>query len=37
LPEALGALLGRSVAGFVTQAERSLSGAHALWLGDYRF
>jgi protease-4 len=37
LPEALGALVGRSVAGVLTQAERSLSGATALWLGDYRF
>lgn len=37
LPEAVGALLGRSVAGLIDQADRSLSGASALWLGDYRF
>jgi protease-4 len=37
LPDAVGALLGRSVAGVVTQAERSLTGVSALWLGDYRF
>jgi protease IV len=37
LPEAVGALIGRSVAGVLSQAERSLTGATALWLGDYRF
>lgn len=37
LPEALAALLGRSVAGAVDHAERSLTGVTALWLGDYRF
>ena len=37
LPEAVGALLGRSVAGVLGQAERSLTGVSALWLGDYRF
>jgi protease-4 len=37
LPEAAGALLGRSVAEVFSQAERSLSGVSALWLGDYRF
>lgn len=37
LPEALAALLGRSVAGVIGQAERSLTGVSALWLGDYRF
>ncbi|MDT5326316.1 MAG: protease [Mycobacterium sp.] len=37
LPEAVGALLGRSVAGVLVQAERSLTGVNALWLGDYRF
>jgi protease IV len=37
LPEAVGALLGRSVAGAFGQAERSLTGANALWVGDYRF
>jgi protease-4 len=35
--DAVGALLGRSVAGVLSQAERSLTGASALWLGDYRF
>ncbi len=37
LPEAVGALIGRSVAGVLSQAERSLTGASALWLGDHRF
>ncbi|MFC7673069.1 signal peptide peptidase SppA [Mycolicibacterium sp. GCM10028919] len=37
LPDALGALLGRSVAGAVTQVERSFTGATALWLGDFKF
>jgi protease-4 len=37
LPEAVGALIGRSVAGVLGQAERSLTGASAHWLGDYRF
>jgi protease-4 len=37
LPEAVGALLGRSIAGVLVQAERSLTGVNALWLGDYRF
>jgi protease IV len=37
LPEAVGALLGRSVAEVLGQAERSLTGVSALWLGDYRF
>jgi protease-4 len=37
LPEAVAALVGRSVAGVLDQAERSLTGANALWLGDYRF
>ena len=37
LPEAVGALLGRSVAGALSHAERSLTGVSALWLGDYRF
>jgi protease-4 len=37
LPEAVAALVGRSVAGVLVQAERSLAGANALWLGDYRF
>jgi protease-4 len=37
LSDAVAALLGRSVAGVLTQAERSLTGVSALWLGDYRF
>jgi protease IV len=37
LSDAVGALLGRSVVGALTQAERSLTGVSALWLGDYRF
>jgi protease IV len=37
LPEALAAVIGRSVAGMLSQAERSLTGASALWVGDYRF
>ncbi len=37
LPDAFGALLGRTLAGALTQAERSLTGVNALWLGDYRF
>jgi protease-4 len=35
--DAVGALFGRSVAGMLSQAERSLTGASARWLGDYRF
>ncbi|MGA5464249.1 signal peptide peptidase SppA [Mycobacterium sp. NPDC050041] len=37
LPDALGALVSRSVVGMLGQAERSLSGVNALWLGDHRF
>jgi protease IV len=37
LSEAVGALFVRSVAGVLSQAERSLTGVSALWLGDYRF
>jgi protease IV len=37
LPDAIGALLGRSVVGMLSQAERSLTGVSMLWLGDYRF
>jgi protease IV len=37
MPEAVAALLGRSVVGVLTHAERSLTGVSALWLGDYRF
>src|ERR1700736_1847995 len=35
--DAVAVLLGRSVAGVLNQAERSLTGVSALWLGDYRF
>lgn len=37
LPQAIGALLGSSVAGAFDQMERATSGAHALWVGDLRF
>jgi protease-4 len=37
LSDAVGALLGRSVVGALSQSERSLTGVSALWLGDYRF
>jgi protease-4 len=37
LPDALGALIGQSLAGVIEQAERTLSGASALWLGESRF
>lgn len=37
LPEAVGVLVSRSVAGILSQAERSLSGASVLWLGEQRF
>jgi protease-4 len=37
LPDALGALVGRTIAGILDNVERSVSGASALWLGDTRF
>ncbi|MDG5481488.1 signal peptide peptidase SppA [Mycolicibacterium gadium] len=37
VPEALAVLVGRSVAGALSQAERSLTGVSALWSGEYRF
>lgn len=37
VPEALAVLVGRSVAGVLGQAERSLTGISALWSGEYRF
>jgi protease-4 len=37
LPEAVGALLGRSVAAIFERVEQTLSGASALWLGESRF
>jgi protease-4 len=36
LPEALAALLGRSVAGILENVEQALSGASVLWLGESR-
>jgi protease-4 len=37
LPDALGGLITQSVAGIIEQAERSLTGASVLWLGESRF
>ena len=37
LPDALGALITQSVVGIIEQAERSLTGARVLWMGDSRF
>ncbi|OMC46287.1 signal peptide peptidase SppA [Mycobacterium sp. IS-2888] len=37
LPDALGALLGRSIAGILEDAGRTLSGTHVLWPGEWRF
>ena len=37
LPDALGALITQSVVGIIEQAERSLTGASALWVGESRF
>jgi protease-4 len=37
LPDAVGALIGQSVAGLLGQVERSITGANAVWLGEYRF
>lgn len=37
LPDALGALLGRSVAGILEDAGRTLAGTHVLWPGEWRF
>lgn len=37
LPDAMGALLARSVAGILDHLEQTLSGASALWLGESRF
>jgi protease-4 len=36
LPDALGALLGRSIAGILENVEQTLSGASVLWLGQSR-
>jgi len=37
LPDAVGALIGQSVVGIIEQAERTLSGASVLWLGESHF
>ena len=37
LPDALGAVLGRTVTGILEHVEQTLSGANALWLGQSRF
>src|SRR6201993_3974345 len=37
LPDALGALISQSVVGIIEQAERSLTGVSALWVGESRF
>ncbi|OBK15195.1 signal peptide peptidase SppA [Mycobacterium asiaticum] len=37
LPDAVGALLVRSVLGIIDQAEQAVSGAHVLWLGQSRY
>lgn len=36
LPDALGALLGRTIGGILDNVDRSFSGASALWLGSWR-
>jgi protease-4 len=36
LPDALGALLGRSIAGILDNVEQTLGGASVLWLGTSR-
>jgi protease IV len=36
LPDAVGALLGRSIAAILDNVERTISGASALWLGQSR-
>jgi protease-4 len=37
IPDAVGALLGRSVAAMLDNVEQTFSGASALWLGEFRF
>jgi protease-4 len=37
LPQAMGALVGQSIAGVLESAERSVRGTTAMWLGDHRF
>ncbi len=36
MPDALGALLGRTIGGILDNVDRSFSGASALWLGSWR-
>jgi protease-4 len=37
LADAVGALIGQSVVGLLGQLEKSLTGANALWVGNYHF
>jgi protease-4 len=37
IPEALGGMITRSVVGIIEQAERSLTGASVLWVGQSRY
>ena len=37
IPDALGGLITASVVGIISQAERSLTGASVLWMGESRF
>ncbi|MGB3355025.1 MAG: signal peptide peptidase SppA [Mycobacterium sp.] len=37
LPDAMGALVVATVSGVLDQTQRSLTGANALWLGEWRF
>jgi protease-4 len=37
LPDAVGALIGQSLAGIIEQAQRTFTGASVLWLGESRF
>ena len=37
LPDALGVLIAQSVVGIIEQAERTLTGASVLWVGESRF
>jgi protease IV len=37
LPDALGALITQSIVGIIEHAERSLTGASVLWVGESRF
>ncbi|MUL81415.1 MULTISPECIES: signal peptide peptidase SppA [unclassified Mycolicibacterium] len=37
LPQAVGSLFGQSVLSMLDQAERTVTGVNALWLGEHRF